>query len=187
MFKKQWAFFALIVFLGSMILTACGTETVEVTRVVTEKETIIQEKIETVIEKVIETVIQKETIIEEKLQTIVETVIETVVETVIVEVPAEVEEVAAAEVCAPDPETYTFISFGDPDTLDINLNYETSGGQVILNVAEGLIFYDFHTAVGHRSAQSGERRHLGGRVDLHIQHSRGCHVPQRQRPDAQRL
>jgi peptide/nickel transport system substrate-binding protein len=138
MLSKKWAWFALIVFVGSMILTACGGEEkiVEVTRVVTEEKTVV----ETVVEKVIETVVEKETIIEEKVQTIIETVVETVIETVMVEA----EEAPPADIVAPDPETYTFVSFGDPDTLDINLNYETSGGAVILNVSEGLIFYN-HT------------------------------------------
>ena len=61
----------LLVLLVSMVLTACGETEVEVTRVVTEKETVI------------ETVIEKETVIE----TVIEK--ETVVETVVVEVTAE--------------------------------------------------------------------------------------------------
>lgn len=85
----------LFVLLFGIVLTACG-ET-EVTRVVTEKETVI----ETVVEKetVVETVVEKETVVEtviEKetvLQTVVEkeTVLETVVEkeTVVVEVTPE--------------------------------------------------------------------------------------------------
>jgi peptide/nickel transport system substrate-binding protein len=91
MLGKKWALFALIVFVGSMILTACEGETVEVTRVVEKLQTVVEK--ETVVEKVVETVVEKETIIEEKVQTIVETVVETVLETVVVteevEVPAE--------------------------------------------------------------------------------------------------
>jgi peptide/nickel transport system substrate-binding protein len=138
MLSKKWAWFALIVFVGSMILTACGGEEtiVEVTRVVTEEKTVV----ETVVEKVVETVVEKETIIEEKVQTVVETVVETVIETVMVEP----EEAPPPEIVAPDPETLTFVEFGDPDTLDPNLNYETAGGELILNVAEGLIFYNFN-------------------------------------------
>jgi multiple sugar transport system substrate-binding protein len=54
MLNKKWSLFALLVILGSIALSACGTE--EVTRVVTEKETVVQ----TVVEK--ETVVQKETV-----------------------------------------------------------------------------------------------------------------------------
>ena len=134
MLSKKWAFFALIVFVAPMLFTACEGETKEVQVVVTK---IVQE---TIVEK--ETVIQteKETVIEEK-----EVVVTQIVE---VEVPVEVvvepEEEAPGPIVAPNPDTYTFVSFGDPDTLDINLNYETSGGQVILNVSEGLIFYNFN-------------------------------------------
>ncbi len=134
MLSKKWAFLALIVFVVPMLFTACEGETKEVQVVVTK---IVQE---TIVEK--ETVVQteKETIIEEK-----EVVVTQIVE---VEVPVEVvvepEEEAPAAIVAPNPDTYTFVSFGDPDTLDINLNYETSGGQVILNVSEGLIFYNFN-------------------------------------------
>ena len=43
---KKWALLALFVFVGALLLTACEGETqeVEVTRVVTEKETIVKEK-----------------------------------------------------------------------------------------------------------------------------------------------
>jgi peptide/nickel transport system substrate-binding protein len=71
MLGRKLALFALIVLVGSLILTACEGETVEVTRVVVEKETVIQ------------TVIEKETVIE----------VETVLETVIVAGTPEVKEV----------------------------------------------------------------------------------------------
>ena len=75
MLSKKWALFALFVFVGSILLTACEGETKEVivTKIVTEEKTVI----ETVIEE--KTVI--ETVIEEK--TIIETVIEE--KTVVVE------------------------------------------------------------------------------------------------------
>ena len=41
MLSKKWAILALIVFVGPIILAACEGETVEVTRVVTEKETVV--------------------------------------------------------------------------------------------------------------------------------------------------
>jgi peptide/nickel transport system substrate-binding protein len=77
MLNKKWALFALTVFLGSLVLTACqgDAEVVEVTRVITEKETVVEtvvEKetvVETVVEKetVVETVVQKETVVEERV------------------------------------------------------------------------------------------------------------------------
>jgi peptide/nickel transport system substrate-binding protein len=82
MLSKKWALLALLVFVGSMVLSACdgGEEkVVEVTRVVTEKETVVETVVETV----------KETIVEEK--TVTETVKETIIETVVVEVEPEEE------------------------------------------------------------------------------------------------
>ena len=55
MLSKKWALFALIVFVGSIVLTACGEKEVEVTRVVEKKETVIQ----TVIEEKIETIAKR--------------------------------------------------------------------------------------------------------------------------------
>ena len=87
---------------ASLLLAACGTKEVEVTKVVTEKETVIQtvvEKetvIETVIEKetVIETVVEKETVMQTVIQkeTVMQTVIEkeTVMQTVVEEKEVEV-------------------------------------------------------------------------------------------------
>jgi peptide/nickel transport system substrate-binding protein len=63
----------LLTFLGALVLTACGGEEVEVTRIVketvVEKETIVEKEtvVETVVETVIETVIEKETIIEKEI------------------------------------------------------------------------------------------------------------------------
>ena len=92
---------------------------------------------------VIETVVVEQTRIVEK-EGEVQTVVETVVETVEVEVTAVPEEPEPVSNVAPRPDTYTFVGFGDPDTLDPNLNYETAGGELIMNVAEGLIFYNFN-------------------------------------------
>ena len=49
---------------------------------------------------------------------------------------------AQAPSSAPDPTTWREVSFGEPDTLDPALDYETSGGNVIQNVMEPLITYD---------------------------------------------
>ena len=40
-----------------------------------------------------------------------------------------------------NPNVFTFVTFGEPDSLDPAYDYETSGGQIIQNVAEGLIWY----------------------------------------------
>jgi len=41
-----------------------------------------------------------------------------------------------------DPTTYTFATFGDPETLDPALDYETAGGDVVQNVYDTLIWYN---------------------------------------------
>ena len=40
-----------------------------------------------------------------------------------------------------NPDVFNFVTFGEPDSLDPAYDYETSGGQIIQNVAEGLIWY----------------------------------------------
>ena len=126
MFSKKLAILVVLTMIATMVLAACGPTA--------EPETIIKEvpvEVTKIVEIAGETVIEKETVIEE----------------VIVEVTAVPEEPDMPEPVsnvAPRPDTYTVVTFGDPDTLDPNLNYETSGGELIMNVAEGLIFYD-HT------------------------------------------
>jgi peptide/nickel transport system substrate-binding protein len=41
-----------------------------------------------------------------------------------------------------NPDVFTEVVFGEPDSLDPAYDYETSGGQVIQNVVETLIWYD---------------------------------------------
>jgi peptide/nickel transport system substrate-binding protein len=41
-----------------------------------------------------------------------------------------------------DPTTYTTATFGDPETFDPALCYETAGGQIIQNTHDSLIFYN---------------------------------------------
>ncbi len=43
---------------------------------------------------------------------------------------------------APDPTTFTVASFGDVDTLDPALSYDTASGEKIQNLYETLVFYD---------------------------------------------
>jgi len=47
---------------------------------------------------------------------------------------------------APNPDTYTDVVFGDIDTLDPNLAYDTASGAVIMNVMETLIWFDHKDA-----------------------------------------
>lgn len=116
----------LIVLLAfTAVLAACQPETVEVirevpvevTRVITETQ-----------------VVEGETV--EVTRVVVETIIETV------EVPADAEE--AAPMVPDDPTIYTELTFGDIDTMDPNLAYDTASGNLIMNVMETLIRYN-HT------------------------------------------
>src|SRR3990172_2049646 len=43
---------------------------------------------------------------------------------------------------SPDPTTFVKVSYGDPDTLDPALAYETAGAEVIQNIYETLVFYE---------------------------------------------
>ena len=43
---------------------------------------------------------------------------------------------------SPDPTTYYRPSFGDPETLDPALDYETAGGEIVSNVYDTLVFYN---------------------------------------------
>jgi len=45
---------------------------------------------------------------------------------------------------SPHPDTYTWLTFGDIDTMDPNLAYDTASANLIQNVMEGLIYYN-HT------------------------------------------
>ncbi len=78
-------------------------------------------------------------------QTIVQTV--EVIKTV--EVPGAAQEVIVTPTAAPakewkakDPTVFTTATFGEPETLDPNLCYETAGGQVIQQTYDTLIFYN---------------------------------------------
>ncbi len=69
------------------------------------------------------------------------------VQTVVVTVPGEKVVVTAtpAPVGRPsskDPTTYVVATFGEPETLDPALAYETAGGEILQNIYETLIFYN---------------------------------------------
>ena len=122
--KKRFGIFVALMAMFAMIVVACSPQTVEVpvevTRVVTETVTEMVEGEEVMVE-------------------VTRVVTETIIETVEVEAGGDEEMMATS---APDPTTYIELTFGDIDTLDSNLAYDTASGAVILNVSEPLIFYN---------------------------------------------
>ena len=133
MFSKKLAILVVLTMIATMVLAACGPTP--------EPEVIIQ-TVPVEVTKIVE--------VEGESQTIVETV----VEEVIVEVTAVPEEPEAPVVeegvfAAPDPETYTYVTFGDIDTMDPNLCYDTASAALILNVMEGLIFFNRENMTGY--------------------------------------
>ena len=133
MFSKKLAILVVLAMIATMVLAACGPTP--------EPEVIIQ-TVPVEVTKIVE--------VEGESQTIVETV----VEEVIVEVTAVPEEPEAPVVeegvfAAPDHETYTYVTFGDIDTMDPNLCYDTASAALILNVMEGLIFFNRENMTGY--------------------------------------
>jgi peptide/nickel transport system substrate-binding protein len=126
MFSKKLAILVVLTMIATMVLAACGPTP--------EPETIIKE-VPVEVTKIVE--------VEGESKTIVETVVEEVVVEVTA-VPEEPEEPVVEEgvFAAPDPETYTYVTFGDIDTMDPNLCYDTASAALILNVMEGLIFFN---------------------------------------------
>ena len=115
MFKQTKVALWLTALLALAALAACQpqTQVVEVTRVVTE------------------------TITEEGQEVQVTRVVTEMQEVVVTATPE-----AMAPAGAADPTVWREVSFGEPDSLDPALGYETSGGNVIQNVMEPLIIYD---------------------------------------------
>ena len=52
------------------------------------------------------------------------------------------ESVEAAEIKSSDPDTFVHVTFGEPETLDPALGYDTASNEIIQNIYESLIFYD---------------------------------------------
>ena len=104
---------ALLVLALGLVACQPQTQPVEVTRVVTE------------------------TITEEGQEVVVTSVVTEVQEVVVTATP-----VPAAPIAAPDPTTYVSQTFGDMDTLDPALGYDTASNTTIMHVYESLIFYD---------------------------------------------
>lgn len=127
MFGRKFVLFAVLVMIAPIVLAACGP---------TPEPQVIIQTVPVEVTKIIEKEGQQVTVIETQ---IVE--VEVPVE---VEVTAVPEEPAVAEgvFVAPDPETYTFVTFGDIDTMDPNLAYDTASAALIMNVMEGLLFFN---------------------------------------------
>ncbi len=122
MFSKKLAILVVLAMIAPLALTACGP-TPEPVEIIKE----VPVEVTKIIEVEGETQIIRETLIEE----------------VIVEVTAAPEEAAPEGVfVAPDPETYTYVTYGDIDTMDPNLCYDTASAALIMNVMEGLIFFN---------------------------------------------
>jgi peptide/nickel transport system substrate-binding protein len=56
--------------------------------------------------------------------------------------PAATEPATSGGFTSKDPTTFVNVTFGEPETLDPALDYETAGGEIIQNVYETLVFYD---------------------------------------------
>ncbi len=124
MFSKKYGLLLAGLLVLALALVACQPQTVE-----TVKEVVVTRV-------VTETVVEEGEAVE---------VTRLVTEEVQVEVPVEVtaapEEMAA--MADPDPNTYVGMTFGDFDTLDPNLAYDTASSHVIDNVMESLIWYNY--------------------------------------------
>jgi peptide/nickel transport system substrate-binding protein len=121
MFNKKTGLILAAIMVFAVLLVACQPETVEVvkevpvevTRVVTETVTESGESVE---------------------------VTRVITEQVVVTATPEPE--MAASFTDSSPDTYVNMTFGDVDTLDPALAYDTASGQIIENVMEGLIYYN---------------------------------------------
>ncbi|MBE2202523.1 MAG: hypothetical protein IAE79_28185 [Anaerolinea sp.] len=125
--SKNVALLLILLLAFTAVLAACQPETVEVIKEVPVEVTrVVTETVEVAGEAV------------EVTRVVTETIIETVIETV--EVPASD---TAKPLVAPNPDVYTEVVFGDIDTLDPNLAYDTASGNLIMNVMETLIRYNY--------------------------------------------
>lgn len=123
--KSKVSLLVAFLLLGILIV-ACQPQQVEVTRVVEQEVTRV----------IVETVVEEG-----------EEVEVTRVVTEVVEVPAEEE--MEVSLTSPDPSIYTILTFGDVDTLDPNLAYDTASGALIGNVMEPLFTFNHNDATSY--------------------------------------
>jgi peptide/nickel transport system substrate-binding protein len=129
MFSNKKALAIVGLLLLSLLAVACQPEEVVVTSVVE-------------VEKEVTRVVTETEMVEGEAVEVTRVVTETIVEEVVVTAVPEGEEMINFDQ-APDPTTYVGMTIGDLDTMDPNLAYETAGGQLIENVMEGLIYYNY--------------------------------------------
>jgi len=128
MFNKKTGLILAAIMIFAVLLVACQPETVEVvkevpvevTRVVTETVTESGESME---------------------------VTRVVTEEIVVTATAEPQ--MAMSYTDPSPDTYVEMTFGDVDTLDPALAYDTASGNILENVMEGLIYYNHKDATSY--------------------------------------
>jgi peptide/nickel transport system substrate-binding protein len=123
MFTKKRGLLVAALLLLAVVLVACQPQEVVVTRVVEQEVTRV----------ITETITEEGEVVEV-----------TRIVTEVVEVPAGEEPTGPVEFKDPTPDTLVELIFGDIDTMDPNLVYDTASGQLIENVMEGLIYYN-HT------------------------------------------
>ena len=82
-----------------------------------------------------------------------------------------------------DPNTFVSLEFGNVDTLDPALAYDSVSGGILQNVYDNLVEYKrdlgngFGSGARHGSSIRRERRHLRRREDLHLQDPDGGEIP----------
>jgi len=109
--NKKSLLLALALLIGAFVLVACATPAPE-----------------TIIETVVVTQVVEGEVVE-------------VVQTQIVEVPAEGSSDEPMEMVDPNPDTWTWVTFGDVDSLDPALNYESFGDGFLEDIYDNLVAY----------------------------------------------
>lgn len=102
------------------------------------------------VEKVVEVTVEKQVVVTQVVEKEGEKVVEQVV------VTATPEPAKPVTFVTDDPTTYTWLTFGDIDTMDPNLAYDTASFELIDNVMEGLIEYNRQDATSYVPALAME-------------------------------
>ncbi len=108
---------ASLVIMASMVLAACATPTA----------TTAPQPAQPGVTQIVQTSVVKETQVVKEVQVVTATPL-----------PA----APAKEFKSKDPTTYVQATFGEPETIDPMLTYETAGGEIIQNVYDTLIWYN---------------------------------------------